>query len=438
MQQGFFVRLVAVQSAVLAFAVGAQVALPGGATTAPAPARAYGTQVFAQPAANLDGASHRAFAEGSRVFHDDWVVHPGAAGQRGGLGPHFAARACAACHVNDGRGAPVAPALVVRLTMPPGTDARTAQAYGEQLTAQAAPGVVPRGHARLDWRPVPGRFADGTPYVLRAPVLKIDAPGYGPLPAGTLYSARVAPQLVGLGLLDTVADNDILDNERAQAALLGPIKGRANRVQEPFDGREVLGRFGWKANTGSLHHQIASAFFHDLGVTSAAFPGPGGQAPELDTATFVQALNYQFGLGVPARRHTETTEVRRGQALFTQAQCGVCHRPAYVTGKGWFPALSRQTIHPYTDLLLHDMGPGLADGRPDALASGSQWRTPPLWGIGLIPQANGHQQLLHDGRARGVLEAILWHGGEASASRDAVRTMPRRDREALVKFVESL
>lgn len=409
---------------------------PAGSATSAAPAVAYGRQAFAQPAANLDRAAHRSFAEGSRVFHNDWQVTGSPGTARQGLGPHFAARSCAGCHVHDGRGHPDSVALVPRLTLPPGLP----DAYGGQITPQAVPGVTPRGQWRVRYRSVAGRFADGETYTLRQPVLELRALGYGPLPPGTQISARLAPQLAGLGLLDAIDEADILDNERRQAALPGPVKGRANRVFEPFDGREVVGRFGWKASTGSLHHQIASAFFSDLGVTSRHFPGERpDERPELDTDTFLLALNYQFGLGVPARRNTESSTVRRGEQLFAQAQCAQCHRAQpYTTGKGWFPALSRQTIRPYTDLLLHDMGPGLADGRPDAQASGSQWRTPPLWGIGLLHQVNGHQRLLHDGRARGVLEAILWHGGEAQAARDRVLAMPRRDREALVQFVNSL
>lgn len=411
---------------------------PGGETTARAPAVAYGRQALAQPAANLDRASHRAFAEGSRLFHNEWVESDPTGRQRAGLGPHFSARACAGCHVHDGRGAPGVAGLAVRLSLPPGTPQDVVAAYGEQLTPHAVAGVAPRGQLRIQWQAVSGRFADGGRYTLRRPLLKPHSPGYGPLPGGTGLSARVAPQLVGLGLLDAVAEEDILANERAQAAQPGPVKGRAGRVFEPFDGREVVGRFGWKASTGSLHHQIASALFHDLGVTSPQFPGQPASQPELSRDAFLLMLDYQFGLGVPARRRTETAQVRRGEALFMQAQCATCHRPAYTTGKGWFPALSRQVIQPYTDLLLHDMGAGLADSHPSGRAGAGEWRTPPLWGVGLIPQVNGHQQLLHDGRARGVLEAILWHGGEAQAARERVLQMSARDRRALVAFVNSL
>ncbi|MET0310989.1 MAG: di-heme oxidoredictase family protein, partial [Burkholderiaceae bacterium] len=159
--------------------------------------------------------------------------------------------------------------------------------------------------------------------------------------------------------------------------------------------------------------------------------------------TLEDVIFYQAVIAPPARRNAGDAQVLRGQRAFAQAQCATCHRPSYVTGEGPFPrltskALSNQTIHPYTDLLLHDMGEALVDNRPDFQASGRQWKTPPLWGIGLLKDVNGHTRLIHDGRANGVLEAILWHGGEAQGARDSVLRMSREEREALVKFVESL
>jgi CxxC motif-containing protein (DUF1111 family) len=243
----------------------------------------------------------------------------------------------------------------------------------------------------------------------------------------------------------------------------GPIKGMANRAWDGVTKQFAIGRFGWKANSTSVAHQTAAAFLGDIGITSSVFPaevctptqkdclaaphggGKGAQpgTPEIDDKTLADVTFYSATVAPPARRNVNDPQVLQGQKLFAQAQCAVCHRPSYVTGDGPFPrltskALSGQTIHPYTDLLLHDMGEGLADGRPDFLASGRQWKTPPLWGIGLIPDVNGHRRLLHDGRADGVLEAILWHDGEARASRDAVLKLNAADRAALVKFVESL
>ena len=277
-----------------------------------------------------------------------------------------------------------------------------------------------------------------------------------------MISPRIAPQMIGMGLLEAIAENDILANARDQAASAGPIKGQPNRVWDAVAQKEVIGRFGWKANVGSVAHQSAGAFNGDMGITTSLFPGEActtaqkdclaaptvadrakagaglvtaAQAltapPEIDDETFAQVVFYTATIAPPARRKPNDAQVLKGQALFAQAQCAACHRPSYTTGEALFPRFSTprvsgQRIWPYTDLLLHDMGPDLADGRPDFLASGSQWKTPPLWGIGLFKDVNGHQRLLHDGRANGVLEAVLWHGGEAQAGQGTGAEIQRR------------
>jgi CxxC motif-containing protein (DUF1111 family) len=289
-----------------------------------------------------------------------------------------------------------------------------------------------------------------------------------------MVSPRIAPQMAGVGLLEAIPEAEILANAQAQATSPGPIKGQPNRVWDAFAGKEVLGRFGWKANTGSLAHQSAGAFLGDMGITSRLFwreactpaqadclaaPHGGGhqrgrdgvipasqataESPEIDDETLGQVIFYTATLAPAARRKPDDPQVLKGQALFQQAQCAACHRPSYLTGQPPFPSLSSgkvagQRIWPYTDLLLHDMGPLLADGRPDFLANGRQWKTPPLWGIGLFKDVNGHQRLMHDGRANGVLEAVLWHGGEAEEARQRVLKFGKAERDALVKFVESL
>jgi CxxC motif-containing protein (DUF1111 family) len=260
-----------------------------------------------------------------------------------------------------------------------------------------------------------------------------------------------------------IPEADVLANAQAQAAQPGPIKGQVNRVWDAPSQQTVLGRFGWKANTGSIAHQSAGAFRGDIGITSpwaaqeactpaqpdclAASHGGHGDAFEIDRKTLEDVVFYQAVLAPVARRKPADPQVLRGQALFAQAQCASCHRPSYTTAEPALakllprvssPVLVGQTIWPYTDLLLHDMGPALADGRPDFAANGNQWKTPPLWGVGLIKQVNGHQRLLHDGRANGVLEAVLWHGGEAEAAKNSVRKLSKRDRAALVTFVELL
>ncbi|WP_372661810.1 di-heme oxidoredictase family protein, partial [Hydrogenophaga sp.] len=338
----------------------------------------------------------------------------------------------------------------------------------------AVQGVKPEGRVEIRSRTIHGQFADGTGYSLQQPLYALTDLAYGPLAQGTMLSPRVAPQLAGVGLLEAIAEADILRNAQDQAAQAGPVKGQVNRVWDVVAQAERVGRFGWKANVASLAHQTAGAFNGDMGITSSLFPHEsctsvqrdclaaphgGGKrngsdgvdkaaqanaaSPEIDDETFEQVVFYQATLAPAARRAPRDAQVLRGQALFAQAQCAACHRPSYVTAEGPFPRLTSsqlkgQRIWPYTDLLLHDMGPDLADGRPDFLANGQQWKTPPLWGIGLIPGVNGHQRLLHDGRADGVLEAVLWHGGEAQSAKERVLKMNPSERAALVKFLESL
>jgi CxxC motif-containing protein (DUF1111 family) len=433
---------------------------------------ATGKNAFSFPAANLSDAERTRFVIGNSFFKRNWVIAPASTTARDGLGPHFIARSCGACHALDGRGAPPdfrrgladeqPLALLLRLSVP-GTDAhggpRPEPVYGDQFTNAAVPGVKPEGEVTLRWKPIRGRFADGTPYTLQQPVYGFRKLGYGPMAKDVRVSPRIAPQVIGMGLLEAIPEAEIERNAAEQTAMPGPIKGQPNRVWDAVAKREMIGRFGWKANVATVAHQTAGAFLGDIGITSSVFPnetctpkqadcraaprGAKGQAPEIDDKTLHDVIFYQATLAPPARRQAHDAQVLQGQKLFAQAQCAVCHRPSYVTGEGPFPhltspALKGQTIWPYTDLLLHDMGDALADGRPDFRANGRQWRTPPLWGIGLIKDVNGHQRLLHDGRANGVLEAILWHGGEAEDSKQQVLRMSREDREALVKFVESL
>jgi CxxC motif-containing protein (DUF1111 family) len=270
-------------------------------------------------------------------------------------------------------------------------------------------------------------------------------------------SPRVAPQMIGLGLLEAIDEATIvaLADEHDQDG--DGVSGRPNRVWDPRSQSVRLGRFGWKANTPGIEQQTSGALLGDIGITSPMFPDEScpapqtacaaaltGGTPEIAQDKIDEITYYSLLLAVPARRDFEDPEVLRGKALFAEAGCGACHATKLagaplVTGElAGFPELSGQTIYPYTDLLLHDMGAELADGRPDYLADGREWRTPPLWGIGLVHVVNDHTNFLHDGRARDLTEAILWHGGEAEGAREAFRTMPGDDRAALVRFLESL
>jgi len=230
------------------------------------------------------------------------------------------------------------------------------------------------------------------------------------------------------------------------------VSGRANQVWDAAAGRLALGRFGWKANEPTVAQQAAGAFLGDIGITTPLFPdenctaavpdcrtAANGGAPAIEADDFAKVVLYASSLAVPGRRDWDDPTVLQGKALFTALGCAACHMPTLTTGDyPTIPALTGQTIHPYTDLLLHDLGAELADGRPDFLAGGSEWRTPPLWGLGLIQTVNGHTNLLHDGRARNALEAILWHGGEAQAARDNFARLDAAQREALLRFLDSL
>ncbi len=433
---------------------------------------ATGRNAFSFPAANLSDAERTRFVIGNSFFKRNWVQAPASTTARDGLGPHFIARSCGGCHVTDGRGEPPKPgeqpvSLLLRLSIP-GVGAhggiKPEPTYGDQFNNYAIQGVRPEGKVDIRYETVKGAFADGEAYTLAKPVYAFRDLGYGPMARDVLVSPRIAPQIIGVGLLEAIPEAEILKNATDQATLKGPIKGTPNRVWDAPSGKPMLGRFGWKANVASIAHQTAGAFNGDIGITSPVFPEEGcttaqkdclaapsggqkigsqGKTPEIDAKTFGDVVFYQATLAPPAARKVGDVTVERGRTLFAQAQCAVCHRPSYVTGTPPNPELSSaalvsQRIQPYTDLLLHDMGDGLADGRPDGLANGRQWKTPPLWGVGLIKDVNSHTRLLHDGRARGVLEAILWHGGESEASRDAVLRMNKAERQALVEFVESL
>jgi len=312
---------------------------------------------------------------------------------------------------------------------------------------------------QVSWTRLPGRYVDGSSFVLKRPDYSVADWGYGPPGKGLMISPRLAPQLAGVGLLEAIPAAEILANAELQARRGDAIHGEPNWVWDVEARARMVGRFGWKANVASLAHQTAAAFRSDMGITSRLFPqetctptqkdclaapSGGDGEPEIPDERLADVILYQALLAPAARRFdVDRRELKRGQVLFEQAQCAQCHRPSYVTGAPPFPSLSSpsvqgQRIWPYTDLLLHDMGPALADGRPDGSASGRQWKTPPLWGLGLLKGVNGHTRLLHDGRADGVAEAVLWHGGEANGSREFFRAMSAQDRRALQRFVESL
>ena len=425
-------------------------------------------QAYSEPAPVLDLKQRGVFMVGRNVFRRQWASIVSLNGDWG-LGPTFVADRCSACHINTGRGRPPDPgeqmlSVLVRVSMPgigPHGAPRPHPAYGEQLQNRALDGSnvdlayagapVPReAELYLDWEARTVAYADGEAAELRAPKLRVENPSFGMLDDDVMISVRMAQPIFGLGLLEAVPEAALLDMARAQKAL--GYGGRLNYVWDSTLEQPAPGRFGWKANQPSLKQQIATAAFEDMGLSSRMFPNQNcppvqaicmrhlpGNFPEIIDYEINALELWMHGLAVPARRNMRDSDVQRGEQLFARAQCAVCHVPELRTGS--FPAmrqLSNRSFRPYTDLLLHDMGEGLADGRPDFLAGPRDWRTPPLWGLGLSQIVSGSSALLHDGRARNVAEAILWHGGEAQASREYFRNMPRAERDALVRFVEAI
>lgn len=421
----------------------------GGATTV------YGatSHAFSQPAPNLSGVAFNLHTDGDRAFEQAFVTAP--APNNAGLGPVFNNNSCIGCHVRDGRGRPPLPGeemstMLLRLSIA-GHGAnggpRPVPNFGDQLQTRAIVGMQPEGKALITYTERVEQLSDGSTVVLRVPHYTI-AQAHVSLPPDVLISPRIAPPVFGLGLLEAVSEADILRYADEHDANGDGISGRANYVWDVVAQRPALGRFGWKANQPSLLQQAAGAYNGDMGVTSPLFPKencdgqPGctsSPTPDIDDKTLKATAFYTRTLAVPARRNTENSTVRKGRTVFAAAGCASCHRPSMRTATvADLPEFSGQTFSAFTDLLLHDMGEELADNRPDYLASGREWRTPPLWGLGLTRIVNGYEAYMHDGRARTVLEAIMWHGGEAEKAREYVRKLPTSDREALLAFLASL
>ncbi len=419
---------------------------------------------YEQPLPALSGERREAFLLGNAVFDRGWITAPAAATQVDGLGPLFNAASCAACHLNSGRGRPpkepgeMMLSMIVRLSVPGMHEhggPLPEPSYGTQLQDRAIAGVSPEAQVTVRYEELPGAFADGEAFSLRKPVYIVEQLGYGPLSPDVLMSPRVAPAVFGLGLLAAIPEATLYSLADPDDRDGDGISGRINHVWDVQAGAPAVGRFGWKASQPNLAQQTAAAFLGDMGLSTELFPtqectsaqracsaAPVGALdgePEVEPTDFASLIHFMHTLAVPARRDYARPAVAQGERIFHELGCARCHLPSLQTGAlPGFPELEGHTIRPYTDLLLHDMGEGLSDLRPDYEASGQEWRTPPLWGIGLVKTVNSHAYFLHDGRARGLLEAVLWHGGEAQAARDGVLALSKQERAALVAFLESL
>ncbi len=400
------------------------------------------------------------FGVGNSLFRQSWVTAPSSTTARDGLGPFFNAISCSACHFKDGRGRPPAfdgemgKGLLLRLNVT-GTDEWGAglpdPIYGHQLQDNALLDITPKGNYTITYNTITETLADGTVVTLQAPTYHINDPGYGAMAPGLLVSPRIANQIIGLGLLEAVPESTYLGFADEFDSDGDGISGRPNYVYDKESNSIKMGLFGWKANQPSIRQQVAAALLNDMGITSPIFPEehapvgfdlstvPSGGSPEIEDIPFNRIVLYSQSLSVPVRRNYDEQNVLRGKQIFSDIKCASCHIPKMETGNGYYiEGLRNQTIRPYTDMLLHDMGTGLADNSPDFLATGNEWRTPPLWGIGLINTVNGHTRLLHDGRARNVTEAILWHGGEAEQSKGLFKELTTEERQDLLDFINSL
>jgi CxxC motif-containing protein (DUF1111 family) len=417
-----------------------------------------GSMAFGQPVPGLTGEQRRTFAVGNNFFNDNWVTAPASTEARDGLGPLFNAQSCSSCHFRDGRAQPPADrddaerGLLLRLSVPAGGDQLEPHpTLGDQLQDRAIRGVAAEGEIEITTVERPGTFGDGTPYTLAEPHYEIVGPDGESIGGDLLISPRVAPAMFGVGLLEDVPDDTLLALEDPDDEDGDGISGRVNRVDDPSGGGTAIGRFGWKAAVPTVEDQNSRALQGDIGITSTLRPdqpcteaepecgrAPAGGDPEIEDERLDQITFYTRTLAVPARRDAGGRETARGQGLFGEMGCASCHVDELRTGSSDIEALDDQVIRPYTDLLLHDMGPGLADERPDGDATGREWRTAPLWGIGLVETVNGHTRFLHDGRARNLTEAVLWHDGEAADAQRRFADLSAEDRAAVLAFLESL
>jgi len=420
------------------------------------------------------------FKVGQAIFEKIWVFAPSSTTASDGLGPLYNARSCSRCHKGNGRGIieiekSSSPSLFLRLSIPPTTKRHHQQltsgkigfipepTYGNQLQTFAYPGGRAEGTLKVKYTEISVELSDKEEIKLQQPFYTISDLGYGSLDKSFMFSPRIAPQMIGLGLLEAIDELDLLALADPDDLNKDGISGKVNIVWNEVANNNSIGRFGWKAGSPTLEQQNNAALNGDIGISSWMFSDHAGDCTQMQSACQQQThgnkrrdkpgvnmleapktmtdllLHYTRFIALPAARNTKETKRQKGQKIFKQAGCQKCHHAKFITAKNTeHDSLASQTIWPYTDLLLHDMGKGLADNRQEFLANGQEWRTPPLWGIGLTKLVSGDEFYLHDGRARTLLEAILWHGGEAESSKQEVINLNNAQRQQLIYFLESL
>jgi CxxC motif-containing protein (DUF1111 family) len=406
-----------------------------------------------QPWRTLTDDERRAFDRGEEVFNTQWAPALQPAGQRDGLGPRYNGASCDGCHNSrrrgrgplDGGDAPGDLEMQLGLRDANGGVTRGTKRFGHVINTLAVDGVEPEGDVAIRYEPRTHAYADDTSIALRAPNYVVTPrDGGGVLDANTVLMPRMPPATLGTGLLERVAERDLV--ARAEAGAKDGVHGRVSWLGDAS--HRVVGRFGWQATEPRVASQIAVAAAREMGLSSTREPRidcgddvadcnvPSGGEPEIEPALFDALVAFQTLEAVARTPEADATmRTSNGAALFERTGCVACHAPSLPIDGDTGHA---HTIHPYTDLLLHDLGPDLADrdvgGRPVA----SAWRTAPLWGLNLAFATHRPVRLLHDGRARGVDEAIAWHAGEASVARARFDALDANDRATLIAFVSAL
>jgi CxxC motif-containing protein (DUF1111 family) len=412
---------------------------------------------FAAPIPALALSKMRLFTGGRHLFRRSWTPAPSSVQSLDGLGPVFNRVSCSGCHVKDGRGRPPKNgnkfrSMVIKLSLIENGKAFADPNYGYQLNDKSILGVPYEGKASITFTTKIEKFKDGSEIQLSVPNYSFHSLSFGELNKNTAYSGRVAPVVFGLGLLEAIEEKDILKNADPEDSNDDGISGRAHKIIDRPSKKIMLGKYGWKATRAKLLHHITGAASQDMGLTSSVFPEQNclaiqkkcseqinGGDPEVSEAQIERLLIYMQTLAPPRQRDIQDEVIIKGQKLFVDIGCENCHTSTYTTGvHPHHPELSNRIIKPYSDFLLHDMGSGLDDGLPEGEAKSYEWKTPPLWGIGLVKIVNKHTRFLHDGRAKSIEEAILWHDGEALKAKKNYTSLSIKDRKNILRFLNSL
>ena len=440
--------------------------LPGGETSN----QVENKNSFSLSSRNLEEHMRINFLVGNALFERMWEdssISKNIA--KDGLGPFFSARSCESCHINDGRGHipltnkedKISVVIQISQNIEQSNDYIKNiddDTYGGQISEFAVKDVLKEADIIIDYKYSLEMYEDGRVVELRRPIIKIDNLNYGEFNESTTFSARIAQPMIGLGLIENISDQSLLMNEDIDDTNKDGVSGKANKVWDIQKEKLEIGRFGWKAAQPSVYQQTADAFYHDMGLSNKLYSNPfnctskqeectkaiSGNSEEyddlevssdqLDLVTF-----YSSQLGVPARRNIDAENVKKGKEIFFALNCNSCHVESFTTGdSGSHANLNNQIIYPYSDFLLHDMGESLSDGVSEFLAQGSEWRTPPLWGIGLTNVVSDEYGYLHDGRARTIEEAILRHGGEANEIIQNYKKLKKYEVNQLLSFINSL